>query len=811
MKETGKFLLEVQSQLLNLKIAIQDLKKNSDNKKNIEVIREVMNQISEISGLYGLNTILQYTSKFASLLSESLKSDEPLNDQVNTLLSDSESLLNSLVKDPSMENKKLKVQYKDSLNELDEALNKKNSDDSNKMPLAKFQEVFIDEAFDLINQLEEKMLQLESDPSDSTMIDQVFRIMHTLKGNSNMFGYKYLGEITHELENIYDAIRSKKIENSRLILENTLHCVDHFRSLINDPELANMNIRDQHHALLTDIKGLLDNDSSSANHDIESGKLRRDKELQTLYIFFKPHRDIFSDGTNPMYFIYDLHELGECFVMPVIEKTELKSGFDPEKCYTAWHVILVSDHIEEDVRDHFLFLREDSQPLIKILGPGNLLKDEKLLDYMKEKAGNSLAPIDINIRSFAGEEKDALLEKPDTTKGVRDSLASVRVASLKLDQMMNLISELVTKQAELTMLVAGHENQRLTEVAESIENISRDLRDNAFSISLIPLEKSVLRFQRLVRDVSNRFGKKIDFVIEGKETELDKTIIEKIVDPIMHILRNSIDHGIEKPAERLKKGKPETGTIILRAYPSGAHVVIEVADDGAGINLEKVRETAIKKGIISKNDQTTREDLLQMIISPGFSTSENISEVSGRGVGMDVVHQKLAEIRGKLEIFTEKDKGTTMTIELPLTISIIDSLLIRVGDEYYLVPLAVVERCAEVKAETIIKADNKYIVLNGAYIPFIDLRNEFSIQSDRPVTQQVLLVRYKEIIVGLIVDEVIGNYQAVLKALGEAYKKQEMISGASILGSGEIALVLDTNRIIQDFAARNELKVNAMA
>jgi len=810
VKETGKFLLEIQSQLLNLKIAVQDLKKEPATKKHLDTILEVLNQLGETSGIYGLNTILQYTGKITLVCKEYGKPDRTVSDDFFDFINDVEVVLNELVKDPMLTNKKLKAHYKEAVEKADFILNKFVSEESAKVSAGRFQEVFVDEAFDLINQLEEKMLQLESDPSEKTIIDEVFRIMHTLKGNSNMFGYKHLGEITHELENIYDVIRNKNEEISRPVLEITLQSIDHFRNLINDPELSTAAIKDQHVAMLSEIKSLIHTDTSSGSGEVVN-KLKRNRETNTFYIFFKPQKDIFNDGTNPMYFVYDLHELGECLIIPAIDEQEMALEYDPEKCYTSWHIALVTDRSEEDIREHFLFLKDESKPSIKMLAPGNLLSDQNFRNHLKQKATNAADILDLDVNIHSSDEKKKQSQRVETAKDFHDSITSVRVASHKIDQMMNLISELVTKQAELSMLVVGHDNQRLTEVAESIENISRDLRDNAFSISLIPLEKSVLRFQRLVRDVSGRFGKKINFIIEGKETELDKTIIEKIVDPIMHILRNSIDHGIEKPAERIRKGKPETGTIILRAYPSGAHVIIEVSDDGAGINLEKVKETAVRKGMLGVNDQISRDDLLNLIISPGFSTAENISEVSGRGVGMDVVNQKISEIRGKLEITTEKDKGTTLTIELPLTISIIDCLLIKLGGEYFLVPLAVVERCAEVKAETVMKAENKYIVLEGQYIPFIDLRGEFSIQVERPAVQQVLLVRYKEMVVGLIVDEVIGNYQAVLKALGEAYKKQEIISGASILGSGEIALVLDTNRLIQEFAQRNEQKINAMA
>jgi len=459
-----------------------------------------------------------------------------------------------------------------------------------------------------------------------------------------------------------------------------------------------------------------------------------------------------------------------------------------------------------------MFLDEGSQPAIQILSDQNLMNREGFTAFFQQQVNNKTAAVELNVSGFLAERQSDLKEvNARNERRLKDAISSVRVSSQKIDQMMNLISELVIKQAELSLLASDQDNHRLVEVAESIENISRDLRDNAFSISLIPLEKSVLRFQRLVRDVSKRFDKKVDFVVEGKETELDKTIIEKIVDPIMHILRNSIDHGIELPSERKKKGKPETGTIKLKAYPSGAHVVIEISDDGAGINLEKVRQTAVNKGMIMPADNVDKDDLLHLIVSPGFSTAENISEVSGRGVGMDVVNQKISEIRGELEMQTRPDKGTVITIKLPLTISIIDSLLLQCGGDFYLVPLAVVDRCAEIKARNVLSAENQYVIIDGEYIPFIDIRTEFAIAHERPDIQQILMVKHKDMLVGLIVDEVIGNYQAVLKSLGSAYRRQEIISGASILGSGEIALVLDVSKIIQEFSLRSEQKLTAMA
>lgn len=736
--------------------------------------------------------------------------DDEVTDKVSSLISASEPLLLKLVKDPLLKDKALKSNYSASMKKIEDLIQQMGDlSDVDALANRRFQEVFIEEAFDLINQLEEKMLQLESDPKDSGMIDQVFRIMHTLKGNGNMFGYLHLAAITHELENIYDDIRADKITLSRGILELTLACIDHFRNLIEDTELADKKNKDFHEQLFSTIKDLRSDDSKAdAQPDHKEKTVQQRKDFHTFYLFFKPEKDIFKDGTNPLYFIYDLHDLGECLPISVMHPDTQRDNFNPEKCHTVWHIVLATDNSEDEVREHFMFLSEESQPLIHILSDQNLIKAAGFNEYFKNQVHNKINIVELDITRFQTQEKKSrkLTADASSTRSA-EAISSVRVSSKKIDQMMNLISELVIKQAELSLLALGDSNQKLVEVAESIENISRDLRDNAFSISLIPLEKSVLRFQRLVRDVSKRFDKKVDFIVEGKETELDKTIIEKIVDPIMHILRNSIDHGIELPEDRKKKGKPETGTIRLKAFPSGAHVVIEITDDGAGINLEKVRETAISKGMLSKSDAMDRDELLHLIVSPGFSTAENISEVSGRGVGMDVVNQKISEIRGELEMHTEQGEGTTITIKLPLTISIIDCLLLKCSGDFYLVPLAVVDRCAEVKAKDILSADNKYVILNDEYIPFIDLRTEFLIDENRPDVQQILLVNHKDFLVGLVVDEVIGNYQAVLKSLGAAYRSQEMVSGASILGSGEIALVLDVSRIIQDFSSRNELRV----
>jgi two-component system chemotaxis sensor kinase CheA len=780
-----------------------------NSQEDLNRLYSIIHHINDTTGQYGINTVSNLFSPIEQGISYIIKQKSEIDSQNIGIIISAIHVGYSLIKDPTMKDVHLKSSYHALKNKVTESFSyNKTDDDDTLFSGGRFQEIFTEEAYELINQLEEKLLQLESEPDDVTLIDNVFRIMHTLKGNSNMFGFEHLGNITHHLENIYDAIRGNKLQINRHILEITLNCIDHFRNLIDDPELSDSSNKEIQESMLTDISEILkpEEEQEFEQERVQNGS----SEIDTYYIFFKPQPHIFDDGSNPLFYISDLNEIGECFFQPVLSDIPIDDSFDPAICYTSWHILLATKEAKDIIIDNFIFLHKNSQPEITKIASGNILQEKELKQILTKAASTNISILPkLNLSHIKSEKKTTReIQRNIKSSSTDSSIASIRVASAKIDQMMNLISELVTKQAELSMLSSENEIPHLQEVAESIESISRDLRDNAFSISLIPLEKSVLRFQRLVRDVSTKFNKKVEFLVEGKETELDKTIIEKIVDPVMHILRNSIDHGIETPEKRVKLGKPEHGTIVLKAYPSGAHVVIEISDDGAGINLERVKETAIRKGFIGQYEDISKEDMLKLILTPGFSTTENISEVSGRGVGMDVVSQKIMEIRGELDIHTEKNIGTTMTIKLPLTISIIDSLLVMLGDTYYLIPLSVVDRCAEIQLEQITESGVDYLNLNGKYIPFIDLHKEFSVDEERSKTQRLIMVNHKGIIVAIVVDEIMGNHQAVLKSLGYIYRRQEIISGASILGNGEVALVLDTNRLVMEFMASREEELN---
>jgi two-component system, chemotaxis family, sensor kinase CheA len=804
-KYTDDFQKELSALLTKIEELIKEVNEVSDHSQ-LSNIYSIVHKINESAATSGVNTLAVLFTPIENYISEVTKSNGKLSKQDLTIILSTTSLGYTIIIDPGLKQAGVKQNFENLKKQiLSNFADKKQKEDISSFSNSRFQEIFVDEAIDLINQLEEKLLQLESDQNDTTLIDNVFRIMHTLKGNSNMFGFKHLGEITHHLENIYDAIRSQKLEVNHAILEITLQCIDHFRNLLEDPDLADASNKVIQESILNDIAEIMDFDSSKPTVSHHRQKATNTSEdTNSFYLFFKPIEDIFNDGSNPLFYVSDLHELGDCLVVPVMTEISQPEKFNPEICYTAWHILLATKENKDAIKDNFMFLRDDSQPNITVIAKGNLINDKNFVANFKNLAVES----DSIEKQLLNKPVEADTDERDTQKSKSSagdsSIASIRVASAKVDLMMNLISELVTKQAELSMLATNTNNAQLQEVAESIESISRDLRDNAFSISLIPLDKTVLRFQRLVRDVAAKFNKQVEFVVEGKDTELDKTIIEKIVDPIMHILRNSIDHGIETPKQRRELGKPEKGTITLKAYPSGAHVVIEISDDGSGINVEKVRLTAVRKGYLGANEELTTDEMIKLILSPGFSTADNVSEVSGRGVGMDVVHQKIKEIRGELDIRTQANAGTTIMIRLPLTISIIDSMLVLIGSTYYLIPLAVVQRCAEVKTPVITESPTKYINLEGEFIPFIDLHDEFKTAETRDEYQRLIMVNYKTMPVALVVDHIIGNHQAVLKALGQAYRRQEVISGASILGNGEVALVLDTNKLLQEFMANRE-------
>ncbi len=670
-----------------------------------------------------------------------------------------------------------------------------------------FQKKFIEEASDLIDRLEKVLLSIGKDNFDPNLIDEIFRIMHSLKGGGAMFGFTEISEITHDLESLYDKIRLENSPISNSLLNITLKSVDHLRNLLNINQANQTDIKENHESLKfllsQEFSEKHENSLTKNNYLIPNTENNKDSKNSFL-IYFSPCPEIFSDGTNPLYLVDELVKLGDTIILVQTQKIPNIDDISSDLCYVAWHIILSTNNSEEMINDVFIFLNKDCEAEIIKICAFDILKEDKIRNEIKELNKNPInkKEIELLLKNITPEYKkeEKVLAKMKSFKK-EASILNIRVASEKIDLLMNMVSELVTTQASLGLYAENKKENKLLQISENIENLTRQLRDITFSISLIPIEHITTRFQRLVRDLSASFDKNIDLQIEGAETKLDKTLIEGLTEPLMHLIRNNIDHGIESPKERMKKNKPEQGKIYIRAYYSGVNVVIEIEDDGRGIMLDLVHKKAIEKGFIHASDVLSDKEILDLVFIPGFSTAQKVTDISGRGVGLDVVKQKIGAIRGEIEIESKPGIGTKVRIKLPITLSIIDGMLVSIDDENYIIPLNVVNKIHAIERSKLKKAYNNIITVDGDQVPFYDLRDEFEMDNDGPEISELVIVKYEDKRIGLVVDTVIGEYQAVLKSLGRLYRKQEIISGASILGDGTIALVLDSNKIINKFSS----------
>jgi len=691
--------------------------------------------------------------------------------------------------------------------------------------MEEFKQKFIEEADELINNLEGSLLVLEKNPHEKEHIEKVFRVMHTLKGNGGMFGFNKISEFTHNLESIYDFVRNGEMAINKELLDITLLSVDHLKILLENGDNLDTETQKSHNQFSSKIDKIINQklmggkgytiEKSGETHFIPTGLFGENEGKKvTFYIRFKPHEYVFNNGTNPLFLIDEIHTLGTCAAVAHLENIPTADKYDSNKCYTWWEIFIATTGKKGLLDDVFIFVEDDSEIKITEISDADLFLLDEFRHYIDElqKSGNQAdleyirklngsGKISPEIPGLTVEPDEITVQQPLKTKIKADnSLSSIRVSSGKVDLLMNLVSEMVTLQARLNLYSDARHDPELQAITESFQKLSRQLRDNAFSISLIPIGSILTRFQRLVRDLSGELGKKVNFVIEGEETELDKTIIENLSDPLMHILRNSLDHGLETPEVRQKMGKPPEGNIFLKAYYSGSNVHIEVNDDGAGIDPEEILKKARQKGLLTEQTILDKQQIIELVFTPGFSTAEAISDVSGRGVGMDVVNRKIAEIRGEVLISSEKGTGTTITIVLPLTLSIIDGLQVSISDTAFIIPLQAVHKIYSVSHLTIQKSFDNLIALEGEQLPFFSLREQFGTKGESPLREEVVVVKYENRKVGLVIDKVTGEYQTVLKPLGKHYKSQEYISGGTILGDGTVALVLDTNKIISKFS-----------
>ena len=535
---------------------------------------------------------------------------------------------------------------------------------------------------------------------------------------------------------------------------------------------------------------------------------RQDKREQEIFcIVFSPEKEIFERGLNPDQVIKELRGTGIVIVRIHENNTTWTEQLEQRICQTAWEIYLKTSLSLSEIEEVFLFYDEGEYKVFMLENPCRDLPpnlsdflskhytgDVSYLEHVQSLLCQLIPDLSVNDSKDMPDQADEPVEEDIISFLPRSHKeATIKVSSQKLDELMNLVSELVITTATVEAHSTTFQNVHLHNCIENLEKLTKKFRTNALDLRLIPVGNLLNKFNRQVRDLSESFGKKVTLILEGQETEIDKSILRSIESPLMHILRNSIDHGIETPGERLQKGKKADGRIKISAFYSGANVVIQVHDDGRGIDLEKIRMRAADQGYIAIDQQVNDRELLNLIMEPGFTTSEKVSMVSGRGVGMDVVKRELNAVSGSIEIETEKDLGTSITLRLPTTLSIIDTLMLEVDESHILVPLLEVEYCYKESRNNIYGKNSSYVEYKNNMVPFISLRQKFNFPHYENTNEMVIIISKYNKKYAIIADDILGEQQAVIKPLGELFINQPYYSGGSIMADGNLALVLDTN------------------
>ena len=547
----------------------------------------------------------------------------------------------------------------------------------------RFKAKFVEESLDNVNDLEEALFLLEKDSKNKEIIERIFRAMHSLKGGGAMFGFNDLSEFTHNLETVFDMVRNNKLDVDYDLISLTFASIDHIKRLLQSGDLKDASDIHEQKKFIEKVQAYIKGQGSPSGATFSEVAQVQESGAWTNYLItIRPSESLLKNGTNPFYLIEDLAALGEAQTVVFVSRIPQLGELNVLSLYVDWQVVLYTDQNINDIKDVFIFVEDDCKVDIQPLPAGRYIDGQAMAEILdRARVSETFLTVDdfAVFNQPANEQSESDQESARKIQLKEHKISSIRVSSKKIDELVNAVSELVTIQAQLNLFAEKSGDATMSALAENIQKITRQLRDNAFEISLIPLQSELMRFQRLVRDLSKEMKKEIDFIIEGGDIELDKNIIEHLTDPLLHILRNSVDHGIETGDERVKNGKSPKGTSVFKAYYSGSSVIIKVADDGKGIDPDVIFKKAVKKGIIDEKDVLTRKEIFDLVFVSGFSTKDNVTDVSGRGVGMDVVKKKIGEIRGEVSIDSTPGKGTTLTLELPLTLSIIDGLLVMVA------------------------------------------------------------------------------------------------------------------------------------
>ena len=688
-------------------------------------------------------------------------------------------------------------------------------------------QVFLAETKELLENLENDIVRYE-ETKDHELIHSIFRYVHTLKGGSGMAGYEDVYQFTHALENVLDLVRNGVIPMNDLLADIVFASIDVIRlRLYSNEDTSKIQERfDLLSTKIAEIESILQKKEEIAGTEAIETK---EEEIQPVYNFFrvkaKFREDIFKSGIDPLIIMEDLASLGIIAELRVNRsEVPLLDNLDPEKCYLSWDVILKTKSKEEALDDVFIFVRDDNdititnvtknyvaQPVIEdvpklgeLLLSKGMLTEKEYEDVLSEHEKTKKKVGEIAITKGYIEENDvtfALKEQENIKKQI--STSTLRVDAKKVDNLMNLLGEMVIGFSGIKRIAEEIEDEkayRLNNALYSVDRIIREFQEHLMRIRMVPIGPVFEQYRRFIRDTAKAHGKTIHLEIAGGDTEIDKTVIERISDPLKHLIRNAIDHGIESPQEREAKGKPREGKILLKAYHQEGNIFIEVSDDGAGIDKQKVLQKAIATGVINNTEDVPDAKIYELLFAPGFSTAQAVGDLSGRGVGLDVVKTNIEALRGSVDIQSQPDAGTTFIIKLPLTLAIIDGMLVKVAHETFIIPILSIIESVKPSKNDIKTIENKGLVVHvrGEYVPLLKLHEEFKLPQtvENPWDGLVVIVESQGKSLGLVVDELIGQQQIVIKSLDREITTSKAISGAAILGDGTIALIIDVHGFI---------------
>jgi two-component system chemotaxis sensor kinase CheA len=710
------------------------------------------------------------------------------------------------------------------------------------LDLSEALQTFFAESRGLLHDMEESLLRLETEPDDAEAINAVFRAAHTIKGSSGLFGLDAIVAFTHKAENLLDRVRNGEVPLKEGLIGLLLACRDHIGRLLDFAaagEEMDAETLQQGEALASQLNQCLGETAAALPTETVSPLQAGDAspmQGDTWHLSLRFSQDVLRNGMDPLSFLRYLATLGEITHLSTLpDRLPAAAEMDPEGCYLGFEIRFKSEVDKARIEGVFEFVRDDCE--LHILPPGSRVSDyvhliaalpedntrlgellvacgavtERELEETlaiqecegaRRENAQPLGEILVERQIVQPELVDAALTKQKEARARQSQEARfIRVHADKLDSLINLVGELVIAGAGVGLMAQRNKDAALIESVSGMARLVEDIRDGAMRLRMVEIGETFNRFRRVVRDVSKEIGKDIELLISGAETELDKTVVDKIGDPLTHLMRNAMDHGIEAAEVRAARGKPVKGTLRLNAFHEAGGIVIEVSDDGGGLNREKILAKAREKGLIQDGDNLPDGEVWKLIFEPGFSTADQVSNLSGRGVGMDVVRRNIEALRGTVEIASQAGRGSTFRIRLPLTLAIIDGFLMGVGDGHYVVPLDMVQECVELDADRSERRD--YLNLRGEVLPLLRVKEHFGLGGRTARRQNVVVVNAAGRKAGLVVDALKGEFQAVIKPLGQLFAKVRGITGSTILGSGEVALVLEVPMLL-DEATRNQ-------